>query len=249
MSCHFFQAPNLASSSSWCCFALSLPSPPMLRVSSAHRGDTATTGTPSSWQGLTPCPRVMARAGWDPDGDKGEPTGMSCSRRDTRLCHPRNVAVHAQPMEMKALPVPLLLSVGSRWVCRAGKGFLGWFMNSWELHWENSPFQDTPFHLPPPPPPRQPLHCPKSLPQDGLLHPGCFFSPPTVGSPLEQPRGRAPRAGARCRSALSRGRAPARSFCRVSSTSLTELTSRAMLVWLSESSCGQGTHGGTRNWG
>lgn len=63
-------------------------------------------------------------------------------------------------------------------------------------------------------------------------------------SPLEQPRGRAPRAGARCRSALSRGRAPPRSFCSVSSTSLTELTSRAMLAWLSESSCGRGGHRG-----
>lgn len=63
-------------------------------------------------------------------------------------------------------------------------------------------------------------------------------------SPLEQPRGRAPRAGARCRSALSRGRAPPRSFCSVSSTSLTELTSRAMLAWLSESSCGRRGHRG-----
>lgn len=75
-----------------------------------------------------------------------------------------------------ALPVPLLCSVGSRWVCRGVKGLLCWLMDIWVLRGENLPFQNTPSHLPPSPPPCQHLHCIKSLLQDGLPHPG-WFSP------------------------------------------------------------------------
>lgn len=84
-----------------------------------------------------------------------------------------------------ALPVPLLCSVGSRWVCRAVKRLLCWLMDTWVLRGENLPFQNTPSHLPPSPPPCQHLHCIKSLLQDGLPHPGWFS--PSHGQPQAHP--------------------------------------------------------------
>lgn len=55
----------------------------------------------------------------------------------------RNVTVCAEPvqghplhpMEVNALPISLLYSVGSRWVYRGVKGLWGWFMDG-----KNSPF-------------------------------------------------------------------------------------------------------------
>lgn len=160
-------------------------------------------GLPSSWWGLPSCPCVMARASWGPDGDEAEPMPReavgTCSQLQDRLTqlhlHPalRNVTVYAEPvqghppptMEVNALPVSLLHSVGSRWVCRGVEGLLGWFMDKWELHGENSPFQDTPFPLPPSPPPCQPLHCIKPLLQGALPHPGWFS--PCHGHPQAHP--------------------------------------------------------------
>lgn len=143
---------------------------------------------------------------------------------------------------------------------------MGCFMEGWGLHGERPPLWHISLL------PLLPLPYPLSL-QAAFPITTAFFLPswqveswemphgaplpmahpsPGLGvhlSPLEQPRGRAPRAGARCRSALSRGRTPPRSFCSVSSTSLTELTSRAMLVWLSERSCRWGTRDGAMSWG
>lgn len=56
-------------------------------------------------------------------------------------------------------------------------------------------------------------------------------------SPLEQPFRRAPRTGARCRSALTRAFRPTFSFCMALRASLTEFTTFTMLIWLSDSSC------------
>lgn len=161
----------------------------------------------------------------------------------------RDVTVQGHPphpMVVNVLPGPCSLCEEQTGL-QGCEGALGLIMDSWELPLPGRAFPSPSFPtscaaLIPSPGCSAPRWVPPPCPEQPQARP----SPQGRLSPLEQPRGRAPLAGARCRSALSRGRAPPRSLCSESSASLTELTSRAMLLWLSDSSCGQGTRGGTQ---